>query len=184
MPDPVSQPSAKQYVSPMPPMGIWVHWFQGASKTGHCWPAIVMKANVYDSTELLVFKGVGFERRNCKHIDNPKLKTLDHRGKQIEGAWDFIPGAVNDLNNQLSLNGEGSVADIRRELAAACQKMDALRKDIFGDPEEDDIEDRILKVARLHPDNAHKIAEVCACPVQKVQAVLQRAKRHQAEEAK
>lgn len=177
------QPVREKYVPPIPPIGWPVHWFEGANKNGNCWPAFVLKYGITGSIEVIAWQGGVPQRKKCNHVDDPRLKTMDATSRAMQGGWDFMPGMANDKNKKLPLDGSGSSEDLMRELALARHEMAALRKDLFGDPDSEDLEDRILKVARLHPDNARKIAEICACPVQKVNGVLGRARRNATEGA-
>lgn len=171
------------YVSPKPPVGLWVHWYEYGDKKNHCWPAMVEAHKSHDPNkiELAVWKK-GFQKRQSAvmHIANPSLVSMDFNRRREEGAWDYIPGVKVDLN----LPDHSTSDDVFRldqKIQEMEEQIEALRKAVLGSPT-DDIEDRILRASKLHPDDPAKVAEICKCTVQKVSTFLSRMKK-QAQEA-
>ncbi len=160
---------SEQYVSPLPPVGLPIRWFE----RGIPWPATVMQTTDRGIIDVEIHKRDGYKRnvQGVFHITNPAFEKMDNLARSQRGGWDYIPGLRVDMNETPQAAPEDkTIPDLKARVAKLESELATLK-----DGPQPDIEDQIIQLASTGMEPA-KIAERVRVPHQKVVSVLSRQK--------
>jgi hypothetical protein len=162
---------------PIPPVGLFVQWFEHGDMNRPPYPACVMTSSDRGNIDLMVLKLSGSNRtvRGVWWSKDPALEGKDHMTRSARGCWDFVPGL--DIEQCGANHTTAEVEDLREMVTVLRAEVDVLKqKAKLSDL--DELEQKILELSESN--TPVEVGEKVGCTYQRVLAVL---RKHRPEES-